>query len=131
MSTPTEQIEAAEQSWVEIYLRNDADDLVELLAEDFSSTSAVGEQVGRDQYLVNLRDEVVQMAYIRPQNLRIRLYGSQTAVVTGTRNVSERYRDTTSEGAFRILRVWVYGQGRWRAAAFQVTAVAPSSPDTA
>ena len=118
-------VHAAEAEWVEIYLRNDADAFADLITDDFVYTSPVGEVVDHDTYITNLRDDVVHMDYIHPEDLLVRRYGEQTAVVTGTWKVKERYKDDQAEGAFRIIRVWIKQPDRWRAAAFQVTLVDP------
>ena len=121
----TDEILEAEHTWIRIYLANDADGLAGLLVDDFTYVSPVGEQVDRETYLVNLRDDIVHMDRIEPKELAVRFYGQQdVAVVSGTWLVKERYRDTTADGAFRFIRVWSRdGDGHWRAAAFQVTAV--------
>ena len=68
------------------------------------------------------------MSRIDAQELVVTLYAQeQAAIVTGTWNVAERYRDTHAEGRFRLTRVWIHGGQRWQAAVFQVTAVQEGS----
>ena len=114
------QIIAAERHWVEVYRRNDAELLGNILTEDFIYTSPTGEKVSREVYLTNLRDRVVEMKSVAASDEEVRIHGD-CAVVTATWTVDEAYRGTPFQGPARITRVWVREDKVWKAVAFQVT----------
>jgi len=113
---------AAERRWIEVYKANDAEGLGALLTADFAYVSPLGEQVDRATYLANLGGRTVLMRAVEPSGETVRVYGD-TAVLTATWTVDESYRGVRFKGPVRIIRVWVWGDERWQAAAFQVTNV--------
>ena len=126
MSSEVDQVKqavlAAEQAWIEVYLKNDAAAFDDFLTEDFLYTSPVGEVVDRATYLKNLAEKQVQMDYIKPSDVLVRTH-ENTAIVTATWDVKETYKGKLDQGMNRIIRVWLRQTDRWRAIAFQVTSI--------
>ena len=118
------EIRQAENDWIAIYARNDADAFAPYLTDDFVYTSPMCEVVNRADYLQNLRDKTVVMDYTKVSDLLVRSWGD-VAVVTAAWLVKEAYRGTPFEGLCRITRVWLKQEGRWRAHTFQVTECRP------
>ena len=121
MHTP-ESVIAAERRWIEVYKANDADGLGALLTADFLYTSPLGEVVDRQNYLDNLRGRTVLMRAVEPSGEIVRMH-ENVAIVTATWTVDESYRGTRFKGPVRVIRIWVWADGAWQAAAFQVTNV--------
>ena len=120
-STFSEQeVQELEQRWVQLYLKNDADAFADLLANNFLYTSPMCEVVERGAYLNNLRERTVVMDYAHASDTRIQLLG-ETAVITASWDVKERYRGQEFAGPCRITRVWTKQGNKGRAVAFQVT----------
>ncbi len=105
-----------------MYKANDADGLAALLTADFLYTSPLGEVVNREIYLDNLRGRTVLMRAVEPSGELVRFHGD-TAVLTALWTLDESSRGTRFKGPVRIIRVWVWKDDRWLAAAFQVTNV--------
>ena len=114
------EVQELEQRWVQLYVKNDADSFADLLADNFLYTSPMCEVVERGAYLNNLRERTVVMDYAHASDTRIQLLG-ETAVVTASWNVKERYRGQEFAGPCRITRVWTKQGAKGRAVAFQVT----------
>ena len=115
-----QEIEQAEKSWVDIYLKNDADAFDALLTADFMYTSPVCEVVSRADYLKNLRDKTVVMDYVNASDTVIRVHDN-VAIVTAAWDVKEAYRGISFAGPCRITRVWLKENNAWKAIAFHVT----------
>ncbi len=113
---------AAERRWIEVYKANDAEGLGALLASDFAYTSPLGELVDRATYLANLGGRTVLMRAVEPSGEAVRLHGD-TAILTAMWTLDESNRGTRFKGPVRIIRVWLWLDDRWQAAAFQVTNV--------
>lgn len=120
--TATQEILAAEQHWIDVYIENDAATFDDFLTNDFLYTSPVGEVVDRATYLKNLAERQVQMEYIQPSDVLVRMH-EHTAIVTATWDIKETYKGKRDQGLYRIIRVWLRQPDRWRAVAFQVTSL--------
>ncbi len=121
-SDVTREVMAAEQEWIDVYIKNDAETFDDFLTDDFLYTSPVGEVVDRATYLENLAQKLVQMEYINPSDILVRIH-ENTAIVTATWDVNETYKGKTDRGLYRIIRVWLRQPDRWRVVAFQVTSL--------
>ena len=121
-NTATQEVMTVEQDWIDVYIRNDAEAFEDFLTEDFLYTSPVGEVVDRATYLKNLAEKQVQMDYINPSDVLVRIHENM-AIVTATWDVKETYKGKLDQGLNRIIRVWLRQPDRWRAVAFQVTSV--------
>ena len=121
-NTATQEVMTVEQDWIDVYIKNDAEAFDDFLTDDFLYTSPVGEVVDRATYLKNLAEKQVQMEYIKPSDMLIRIH-ENTAIVTATWDVKETYKGKLDQGLNRIIRVWLRQPDRWRAVAFQVTSI--------
>jgi ketosteroid isomerase-like protein len=104
------------------FIRGDADFIDAQTAEKYSTINAKGQKNGKAQMMANIRARKTQVLSVTLDDLEAHVFGD-TAVVTGI------YRDTNiSNGekrqtAARFTRVFLREQGKWRAIAYQQTAL--------
>jgi uncharacterized protein DUF4440 len=121
-STTAEQIEQMERDRQQAFVQRDLARLDEETAEDYSTINSSGRMSTKPQMMANLRAARTRVESVALDDLHARVYGD-TAVLTG------RYSDVSvTEGVRKeshalFTRVLVKTNGRWRAVAYQQTAL--------
>jgi uncharacterized protein (TIGR02246 family) len=112
-------------------MENDKDAYSRLFSDDFYiiTTSGKGEERGskitRNINTVTNGDPLLNYEL---DEVRIKAYGSNTAVVTARRTLKGKNADgSTRDIPQRILQVWVKQQGRWQMAAGSITPITPEA----
>jgi len=106
-------------------LKNDADLLGSLCADELAWTNASGVLFNKDQMLADLRSGKQKNDTIEHQDVRLHVYGT-TVVVTGLSTSTYRYNGKTFVGSRRFTNVWVKQGGRWLLVVHHVTPIAKS-----
>ena len=96
-NTAIQEVMTVEQDWIDVYIKSDAEAFDDFLTEDFLYTSPVGEVVDRATYLKNLAEKQVQMDYIKPSDVLVRIH-ENTAIVMATWDVKETYKGKLDQG---------------------------------
>lgn len=93
--------------------------LQRLITPDFTHTHGSGKIDGRDARIVSLlaAEPTIEMAPI--EDLRVRVHGTSTAIVSGKSPILNRVENKTYD--FHWLQVYVRDAGVWRLAASQAT----------
>ena len=107
------------QEVIDAVKAKDAARLRELYADGFTHTHGSGKMDGKDARIVALLagDPTIEMA--PADELSIRSFGAESAVVTGRSPILNRQENR--DHLFRWLSVYVKRDGRWRLAASQAT----------
>jgi ketosteroid isomerase-like protein len=106
-------------------LKNDADLLGSMCAEELAWTNASGVLFTKDQMLADLKSGKQKNDTIEHQDVRLHIYGT-TVVVTGVSTSTYHYNGKAFVGSRRFTNVWVKQGGRWLLAVHHVTPIAKS-----
>lgn len=117
------QIMQVENESREATLKNDAETLDRLLADNWMNTNANGTVTTKAQLMALLKSSPFKIMSIENDEVLVRVY-DDTAVVTG-RSTSKRAGrdDQIVTGQVRFTRVWVKAKGSWRVVAAQSTPI--------
>jgi hypothetical protein len=104
-------------------LKNDADLLGGICADELAWTNASGVLLSKTQMLADLRSGKQKNETIKHEDIRLHVYGT-TVVVTGLSTSTYLYRGKTFVGSRRFTNVWIKQSGRWMLVVHHVSAVA-------
>jgi hypothetical protein len=102
-------------------LRGDAETLDRLWADQLLYPNDNGEVLTKTQRLAEARSKTHNFSVFRHDDLRVRVYNGNTAVVTGYSTTLKKYKGQASRGPRRFSAVWVLLDGRWQMVAHQRT----------
>jgi uncharacterized protein (TIGR02246 family) len=113
-----EQIMKLEDEYTEASKKLNAESLDRLFAIDFMLTGRIPPKIQtRAEYLARLKDPNFKRGEVKSltnDDVKIRIYGNDTAIVTGSwKRVSkdQNFKDTSASG--RLTHVWVKQNGKW------------------
>ena len=104
-------------------LKNDADLLGSMCADELAWTNASGVLLSKTQMLADLRSGKQKNETIKHEDIRLHVYGT-TVVVTGLSTSTYLYKGKTFIGSRRFTNVWIKQSGRWMLVVHHVSAVA-------
>jgi hypothetical protein len=102
-------------------LRGDIDTLDRLWADQLLYPNDNGEVLTKTQRLAEARSRTHNFSVFRHDDLRVRIYNGNTAVVTGYSTTLKKYKGQVSRGPRRFSAVWMRLDGRWQMVAHQRT----------
>ena len=105
------------------YLEGNPDKLAEALTEDFTLTDASGVVTTRADDIEHARKGTMRYEVFENYDMKVRLYGPDTAVVTGRTRVKGSAGETPFAAEFQFTDTLVRSGGRWRFAASHVSRV--------
>jgi len=118
----------AEHRLIQYARAGDVNHLRELLDQRFVAVSTSGITTDKEQLLKRTSEAGTIYKRLDAEDLDIRCYRS-TAVVLGTAAVVFASDALASHsGRYRYLRVYVVGDGRWKAVSLQLSRLEPSAP---
>jgi len=113
-SGPAAQVRRLEEKWAEAYKERQIDLLSSLLTEDFVITVEDGNTYSKAGYITHSADPSVKVEVAELSDLRIRMRGGMTAVVTGAYHELGRSNGKPYEYHDRFTDVWVRVGNGWR-----------------
>jgi hypothetical protein len=115
-------IARAQQRFDAAELAADTETLQELLAEDFLSIGPKGFVLTKSEWI----DRHVHFTYhaLDTDDVDIRTYNSDTAIVRNVQRNRATYQGNESEIAVRVSQTWVRQGGAWRLAGIQFSPLA-------
>ena len=121
------QVLALEREVCLAYLHGDVEAMRRDLTEDFTLVNGRGETSTRAEDLETARTGSIRYRRFENSGSRVRLYGADTAIVTGITSVAGT---TASRHDFelrvRFTDTYVRQEGRWRLAASQASSALPA-----
>lgn len=117
------EIEKAQAAYRAALLDADVAALERIWTEDFTFINGRGMLLSKDERLENLKTSATELKSIRESGRQVRLYGDDTAVLTGTVTLKARYSGQAASGDYRSTIVWIWQDGRWQMAANQITPI--------
>jgi ketosteroid isomerase-like protein len=124
--TAEQELIGLERAWGAAYLRRDTDALQRVLADDFTSTDALGTVSDKARYImasVKAPATFSLASEFELDDVKVRVY-ADVAVVTGRATDKGWDRGPNPSGRYRFTDVFVRRQGRWQAVASQGTRTA-------
>ena len=97
------------------------------MTEDFTLTASDGAITTRDDEINELKSGKVTYQIFENRDMKVRLYGDRTAVVTGRTVVKGVYEKTAIDAEFQFTDTLVWKDGRWRIAASHASRIKPKS----
>lgn len=120
-----EQVKQFRAEIVAAMKAKDVQGLRAMYADSFTHTHGSGKVDGKDARIVALLagDPVIEDAPV--EELSVRVFGADTAIVTGRSPILNKTENKHYE--FRWIQVFVRDRGPWQLAASQATRLAPTS----
>jgi uncharacterized protein (TIGR02246 family) len=125
--TPSEETTAvlkAEREGCAAYLHGDAEKIAKFLAEDYTLTNSKGEISARADDIADATSGKVHYDEFENYDMKVRLYGDSTAVVTGRTKLKGVYNGEPIDKVVQFTDTLVKQNGQWRLAAGHVSPVA-------
>src|SRR5437763_10468630 len=113
----------AERDGCTAYLNGEAEKIANFLTEDYTLTNSKGEISGRADDIADATSGKVHYTEFENYDMKVRLYGDSTAVVTGRTKLKGVYNGKTINKVVQFTDTLVKQNGRWRLAAGHVSAV--------
>jgi len=114
----------AERDGCAAYLNGDAEKIANFLTEDYTLTNSKGEISARADDLADATSGKVHYAEFENYDMKVRLYGESTAVVTGRTKLKGVYDGKPVDKIVQFTDTLVKQNGHWRLAAGHVSAAA-------
>ena len=114
----------AERDGCAAYLNGDAEKIANFLTEDYTLTNSKGEISARADDIADAKSGRVHYDEFENYDMKVRLYGDSTAVVTGRTKLKGVYNGKTIDKIVQFTDTLVKQNGHWRLAAGHVSAVA-------
>jgi hypothetical protein len=102
-------------------LRGDVDTLDRLWADQLLYPNDNGEVLTKTQRLAEARSRTHNFSVFRHDDIRVRVYNGNVAVVSGHSTTLKKYKGQVSRGPRRFSAVWIKLDGRWQMVAHQRT----------
>jgi ketosteroid isomerase-like protein len=125
--TPAEETTAvlkAERDGCAAYLHGDTEKIAKFLAEDYTLTNSKGEISKRADDIAYVKSGKVHYDVFENYDMKVRLYGDSTAVVTGRTKLKGVYNGEPIDKVVQFTDTLVKQNGQWRLAAGHVSPVA-------
>src|SRR5438034_7357313 len=114
----------AERDGCTAYLNGEAEKIANFLTEDYTLTNSKGEISGRAYDIADATSGKVHYTEFENYDMKVRLYGDSTAVVTGRTKLKGVYNGKTINKVVQFTDTLVKQNGHWRLAAGHVSDVA-------
>jgi ketosteroid isomerase-like protein len=109
-------IEQLEREWVAAIVKNDADALDRLLADDFVGTSATGATYDKTRALSDLKSGTYAVKSMNLDEVSANVYGNAAVAFTSQQEESS-YAGQDNSGHYHYTNVWIRNNDRWRVVA--------------
>jgi uncharacterized protein (TIGR02246 family) len=117
------QINKMQNEYVAALLGSDVATLAKIWTDDYTFTNGRGMFLSKDDRLKNVETGATELRSIKETDRDIRLYGDNTAIVTGQVTLQAKYSGQPGSGDYRYIIVWVKRGDSWQMAATQITPI--------
>jgi ketosteroid isomerase-like protein len=111
-STDESELLSLDQTWADAAIRNDAETISRLLADDFVGVNSQGEVIRKSNVLAAIADEAVKCDVNKGFDYIVKVYGNTGIIVHNTSFRGSAYGQDTS-GEYRSTHVVVRREGKW------------------
>src|SRR6266480_1543914 len=124
LAEETSAVLQGERGGCATYLNGDAEKIANFLTEDYTLTNSKGEISARADDIADTTSRKVHYDVFENYDMKVRLYGDSTAVVTGRTKLKGVYDGKTVDKIVQFTDTLVKQNGHWRLAAGHVSAAA-------
>jgi uncharacterized protein (TIGR02246 family) len=117
------EVDKMQDEYLAALLDSDVAKLAKIWTDDYTFTSSRGMFLSKDDQLKNYETGATELRSIKETDHDIRLYGDDTAIVTGQVTLQAKYSGQPGSGDYRYIIVWVKRGDRWQVAASQITPI--------
>ena len=121
---PVEQVRRLETQYGEALIKKDIATLQRIWSDDYQFINGSGALLNKAQRLENVRSTQTEIRAVQETDVRIRLVGGNTAVLTSHLVLTARYSGQEASGEYRNTAIWVKNQGSWQMVSNQITPIA-------
>ena len=111
----------AERDGCVAYLHGDADNIAKFLTDDYTLTNSKGEITKAADDIEDARSGRVHYDVFENYDMKVRVYGGNTAIVTGKTKVKGNAQGKPIDIIVQFTDTFVKQSGRWRLAAGHVS----------
>ncbi len=120
---PAAEVRQMQKRYNEALPKKDLVALRQIWADDYVFTNGSGMVTTKAQRLENIQSSATEIRAADERDIRVRVYGGDTAVLTSLVVLKARYSDRESSGEYRNTAVWVKTAAGWRMVASQITPI--------
>ncbi|MBF9221399.1 nuclear transport factor 2 family protein [Hymenobacter ruricola] len=113
-----------EESWAQATIRNDAETITHLLADEYVSVNSLGLVTGKSDVLAAIANDEAKCDINKPFEYIVRVYGNAGLVVHNT-SFRGRMNGNITSGEYRTTHMFIKRNGKWLVVANQTTFVVP------
>jgi uncharacterized protein (TIGR02246 family) len=118
-----EAVSVLDHIWLDAAFNHDTGTMAWLFAKDFVEVHPGGEIVNGQKQIDQIKMPKSPTKEIHPDNIRVLYTSPDVAVLTDTTTIRSE-GGTPYNGTYRVIRVFVKQNGRWRAAGAGIVAIA-------
>ena len=111
--------------WLNAAHNRDPGTMEWLFADDFVEIHPGGEIVDKKVQIDQIADPARQIKEIHPDDIDVRYLSSDVAMVLDTTTIRGLSGGVDYDGTFKVIRVFVKEQGRWKAAGAGIAPIKP------
>jgi ketosteroid isomerase-like protein len=121
---PVEQVRQLETRYGEALIKKDVATLERIWSDDYQFINGSGALLNKAQRIENVRSTETEIRAVQETDVRIRMVGGNTAVLTSHLVLTARYSGQEASGEYRNTAIWVKKEGRWQMVSNQITPIA-------
>lgn len=111
--------------WLDAAHNRDTGTMAWLFADDFVEIHPGGEIVDKKEQIDQIADPARTIKEIHPDNIDVRYISPEVAMLTDTTTIRGLSGGVDYNGTYKVIRVFVKEQGRWRAAGAGIAPIKP------
>jgi ketosteroid isomerase-like protein len=111
--------------WLDAAHNRDTGTKAWLFADDFVEIHPGGEIVNKTQQIDQIKDPMLENLELHPDDIDVRYASPDVGVVLDTTTIRGTSGGVKYDGKYKVIRVFVKQQGRWRAAGAGIAPIAP------
>jgi hypothetical protein len=110
-------------AWATAELRGDTTFLERILTDDYTGIGPLGFMLTKQEWLVRHRAGDLKYESFSLDEVKVRVYNNDAAVLTGRQVQNGAYRGNSIQAQFRTTLVFVRLQGQWQLASLQLSTI--------
>jgi ketosteroid isomerase-like protein len=118
-----ETVAILDHVWLDAAYNRDTGTMAWLFTDGFVEIHPGGEVVNAQQQIDQVRDPNGGLQEIHPDDIQVRYASPDVAVLTDTTTIRGQHGANKYDGKYRVIRVFVKQDGRWRAAGAGITRI--------
>jgi ketosteroid isomerase-like protein len=111
--------------WLDAAHNRDTGTMAWLFADDFVEVHPGGEIVDKKEQIDQIQDPTRKIEEIHPDNIDVRYVSSDVAMLLDTTTIRGLSGGVNYNGTYKVIRVFVKQQGRWRAIGAGIAPIKP------